>query len=396
MNGVVALDNWDLLTRTAPFGRTLSALASVAREMTKSERASITALSADGRSQQRLVIRGKRARWLPKQCMPLSAGLSGWAIQKGEPTYSNNLPSDPRVDPQWMDHLGVRSGAIVPMFVRGEVIGVIAVYNRRPLGCYDESDVAALARLAVHASSTIVDACLSDCRFRESLTETRVWRIVRNPLLGVGSLAVAEERTRIARYLHDTLAQSLGAIGFRLQLLDQMVSAEHCVDLESVRLEVSCLGTLVSEAYDDVRSAISDLTTEVRWHGDFNHQLAKCAERFAVASGHPVALDLCSERVKLPPVVGLRLLQIVEEALANVWKHAHASKVSVSMRLEHRCLELSVWDDGRGFQDEGGQARSRGFGLGMIRDRAREIGARLMISSQAGQGTKIGVNLRVP
>jgi len=125
-------------------------------------------------------------------------------------------------------------------------------------------------------------------------------------------------------------------------------------------------------------------------------QLARSVEEFAAASGTPVALDLHAGPVKLPPLIGLRILQIMEEALVNVQKHARASQVRVALYATDRQLELSISDDGQGFQPERARSRKGHFGLCMMRERAKEIGARFTVTARRGQGTKVLVVLPVP
>lgn len=394
---VAVLEEVDLRAmRGLPLMRVLGVLTRTARELTKSERSSLNALNADGQSQTRLMMQGQGLRWLRKRYIPMQRGLAGWVIQHGEPAFSNDLPSDPRVDPQIMHDLGLHSGAVVPLLVNGKVIGCLSVYNRPQQEPYAQHDVSVLTHLATHAVTAIENASLSDRYQRSPLARTLIWQMLSDRRRGLGHLAVVEERARIARDLHDGLAQNLSNLNFRLQLVEQMVAETTTHDRDAVRGELAIIRAAVCGMYDEVRDRIGALDRRGQWDNEFTRALARSVEEFAATSGMQVALDLRAGPVKLPPLIGLRILQIMEEALVNAQKHARASQVCVALHATDRQLELSISDNGRGFRPERTRSREGHFGLCMMRERAREIGARFTIAAQRDQGTKVVVTLPVP
>jgi hypothetical protein len=396
MSDTAVLESTDLgIGSGATIGHVLHALAGTARALTTSDRVAVAALSVDGKSQTRLVLRGPGARTITRLGMPLTAGLSGWVVENGKAAVSNDLPSDPRVDPKWMDALSVKSGAVVPLVVKGKVVGVFSVYNRRRPGMYEPRDLLVISNLAIHAAAAIMNACLlGQCR-HNPLAHTMVWQMVRDSGLGLGGIAAAEERASIARCLHDGVAQDLGNLNFRIQFVEQMVGDSERYDRDWVTRELTIIRQAVADAYDEIRATISQLDGGVKWRGDFAQELRKSMRRFGARSGLHLDLDLGTSYTYLPPVIGIRLLQIAEEALTNVQKHARASRVRVALGVEGRALELSIADDGQGFDPKNAPARGS-FGLKMMRERAREIGARLAISSHDGQGTRVAITLSLP
>lgn len=382
-----------------PFTRALCVLASAARELTRSSGVSVAALNADGQSQTRLIVLGRVARALRERQIPMRRGIPGWAIEHGEPTFSNDLPSDPRVDAQLAQvfrELSLWSGAIAPMLFNGKFIGCLSVYGRPPqAGPYGRHDTSLLARLAAHALAAIEDACLSN-RYRHSpLARTLIWQMLSEQRRGLSKFAIAEERARIARDLHDGLAQHLINLNFGLQSVEQMVADPASYDRDEVQREVAGIREAACAMYDELRACIGELDTRVKWDDDFTRELAKIIEQFAATNGIQACLDLRADCVKLPPLIGLRLLQIVEEALVNIQKHARASQVCVALSFGNQQLELNISDDGCGFQLNSTRLLKDHFGLSMMRERAKEIGAGFSISTRRGHGTSVLVTLPV-
>jgi two-component system, NarL family, sensor kinase len=201
-------------------------------------------------------------------------------------------------------------------------------------------------------------------------------RAVRNP---ARAPAVLEERRRIAREIHDTLAQGFAAIRLQLELardvndlppqtakalqLAYRIAGENLVDARRAMAELNssrpCLAALLSAAVDGVRRLGA---TEI------------------VATLDPVSPP--------PSNVAHELSRIAQEAMLNAMRHAGCNAIQLSLtRLAYGGLRLAVDDDGRGFDP----AAPYGFGLAGLRDRAAMIGARLSIASTPGAGTQVAV-----
>jgi signal transduction histidine kinase len=207
---------------------------------------------------------------------------------------------------------------------------------------------------------------------------------------------IVEERERIARELHDGLAQVLGyvhtkATAVRLLLARQQTrAAEH----QLVQLEEAARGLFV-----DVREAILGLRMTSQRDQRLGGLLAEYAAHFSQLSDLPVEVDVAPSvaDLALPPETEVQLLRIVQEALTNVRKHARASAARVAVVNGGPSLELRVSDDGIGFNPENfeqGRANERPhFGLGTMRERAEAIGASIEIASCPGRGTCVSVRL---
>jgi signal transduction histidine kinase len=189
--------------------------------------------------------------------------------------------------------------------------------------------------------------------------------------------AALEERRRLARELHDGLAQELAFISTQSRWLAQGVGGDD-------RLEQLALAA--ARALDESRGAIAALTRPL--DEPLEVALAQAAEEVADRVGVKVRLDL-KPGVQVSPATRAALLRIVREAVTNTARHGKASEATVSLTSDGR-LELRISDDGVGF-DTTATRDGRGFGLVSMRERAQAIGGQLEVRSRVGGGTEIEV-----
>jgi two-component system, NarL family, sensor kinase len=201
-------------------------------------------------------------------------------------------------------------------------------------------------------------------------------------------LARAEERTRLAREIHDTLAQGLAAIALNIE--SALNRLETHPEQARARLE-RALG-MARENLEEARGSVTDLRTSAAMAGKpLAEALGSLARTFTSDTGVPVSVRV-DAGLNLPPRTEAELFRITQEALTNVRKHAKARKVEVRLRRRGHSLSLSVADDGIG-----GAADSRGgHGLLGMRERARLLGGRLQVRSRKGAGTTITAHLQEP
>jgi signal transduction histidine kinase len=206
---------------------------------------------------------------------------------------------------------------------------------------------------------------------------------------------VEEERHRIARELHDGLAQLLGyvntkAIAVRVMLQKGQVKAaeQHLLQLEEAAREL----------FVDVREAILDLKMSGQDSAGLVSTLNGYTAQFSRLSGLHVELTVAPgvDELPLTAEIDLQLLRITQEALANVRRHAEASQAWVTLQLQEGVLELTVRDDGKGFDlAKIGPTHWPHIGLSTMRERAEAIGAVFALDSQPGQGTRVTVRLEI-
>lgn len=196
--------------------------------------------------------------------------------------------------------------------------------------------------------------------------------------------AVECERRRIARDIHDSLAQDLAFIAARVRVLERDPTA-------SVRLDH--LAIAATRALEHSRTTISTLTRPL--DEPLDAALARNATEVAERHGGHADLHL-QPGVVVPPATRESLVMILREAVANAMRHGRAGSVDVSLSQQSG-LRLRVADDGRGFDAAARAARpDAGFGLQSMEERAQALGGGLVVRSAPGAGTTIEVALPCP
>ncbi len=205
--------------------------------------------------------------------------------------------------------------------------------------------------------------------------------------------AIAEERGRIARELHDGLAQVLGYVNTKAMAVRLMLQ-NHQIEVANQTLLQ--LEEAARELFVDVREAILDLRIMGQEEASLAATLKEFTAQFSRLSNLPVELTLAPavENLTLLPETKLQLLRIAQESLTNIRKHASASRACVSLQANGNMLELTIGDDGGGFElDRIQTIGPPHFGLGTMRERAEAIQAELKLESGPGSGTRVIVRL---
>ncbi len=210
-------------------------------------------------------------------------------------------------------------------------------------------------------------------------------------------LAQVEERNRLAREIHDTVAQKLAGLALRLEAADAFMSHEP----ERARSAVQEAIDLTHTALDDVRRSVMDLRAAPLEGLPLGEALRRLLDTFARESGVHARLQSNGPDPALPPRLEEGIFRIVQESLTNVARHARAHSVVVRLSIDGpagqippQVLHVSVEDDGRGLapgygNDPAGRAAGGHFGLLGMRERARLLGGTLSIASEIGKGTRI-------
>ncbi|GAB4497915.1 MAG: hypothetical protein OHK0052_10340 [Anaerolineales bacterium] len=203
--------------------------------------------------------------------------------------------------------------------------------------------------------------------------------------------SIVEERTRLAREIHDGLAQTLGFL--KLQAAQMRADLQRG-EVERLQKHLDTYYHTLGEAYVEARDAIDGLRIlpEAEHASQWLEQMTRDFEQHtgtAVATSDVYMLDF------LAPEVQIQLVRIVQEALNNIRKHAQATHVTIACHREPTALQLSIRDDGRGFEPEDVSAVSQ-YGLRGMRERAELIGADFQIMSRFGQGVTLHLRLPLP
>jgi signal transduction histidine kinase len=345
----------------------LQTIVVAARRLLDAEYAALGVPDASGSFAEFLADGLTDAQWRAIGPVPRQHGLLGVMLRDPTPVRLTDIRTHPRFEgwpaghPEMTDFLGA------PIVDGDEILGELFLANKRGPGGFSSEDEELLRLLAAHAAIALVNARLYE-RSRE--------------------LSIVAERNRIARELHDAVTQKL----FSLRLTAD--AAATLVDRDPGRA-AGALGTvrrLAAEATDELRSIVDGLRP-VDLSGDgLDAALRKQAElldRVHEASvrfvGGPVS-RLTERRQEA-------VYRIAQEALHNALRHAAAGRIEVDLRARNGAVELSVSDDGRGFDPSARPEAARRLGLASMRERARAAGGRFAVSSRPGGGTTVRVEV---
>jgi len=269
---------------------------------------------------------------------------------------------------------------VLPLTHRGELVGALCLAPRGPREGFSETDQRLLRDLATQAGA-VIHAVRLTTALRSSLEDLRRSR---EKLVA----AQDEERRRIQRDLHDGLGPVLASMRLRLEAcLD-----EAQVTGDPLASDLERLYDLVGQATADIRRLVYDLRPPVLDQLGLVPALRQHCERFGRESGIEVRFE-AEEGLPVPAAAEVALLRVVQEALVNVGKHAHASRAEVRLARGDGCFELEVRDDGAGFDANG--HLPEGTGIGSMRERAELLGGTLRLSGGAGVGTRVTVRIPV-
>ena len=303
---------------------------------------------------------------------PKGRGLLGAVLKANEPLRIRNIAAHPNSVGFPPGHPPMTSFLGVPISYKGHVLGNLYLTNKLDALEFSETDSAVLQLFAAQAAVAIENARL----------HTQVQH-----------LAIEEERQRIAREMHDGLAQVLGYVNVKAG------AARRLVDLGRVSeagLELQQLENAAREVYAEVREAILGLRTITQGETGLIQVLRGYLQRFGELSNIPVELLIEGDdaALALRPDAEVQLIRIIQEALSNVRKHAGAQKAYVRLGVEQDVTVLIIEDDGKGFSSDRSSLRGGPqFGLQTMRERAEALGGSFMIDTAPGRGTRIVVRL---
>ena len=273
---------------------------------------------------------------------------------------------------------GLRSGVAVPLIARDRVIGTLDLSSMHT-NAYNEKHVRLMDQVAAQISGAFANAQLYAAHKRADQV--------------MQDMAVLEERNRIARDIHDSIAQGLTGIIWQLNALERQAQGSDKVVLESV----DRVRNLARESLQEARRSVGDLRAGPLQGLTLVEALRQ--EVAKVAAGNDdieTAVEVSGEERVIPSGTETAILRICQESLANIMKYSDAKKVRVSVIYEDSMILLSVADDGVGFDPDAPVAANDnggGFGLISMRERARLLGGEFSVSSSKGRGTLVEVKL---
>jgi signal transduction histidine kinase len=252
------------------------------------------------------------------------------------------------------------SAAAVPLQIGLRTFGLVAIEREKPF------DAAELQ----HATTLLEEQAL---RLETALLFSEV-----------RTLATAEERRRLAREIHDGIAQELASLGYVVD--DLAARARYLPDLET---DLRGLRGELTRVITELRLSIFDLRSDVQTTIGLGTALSDYVRQVGVGSNFTVHLVLDEAPTRLPVDAETELLRIAQEAITNARKHANADNLWVTCMVNPPRATLRIEDDGGGL----GRPRNDSFGLEVMRERAERVGARLTVQNRQDGGTSVEVTL---
>jgi signal transduction histidine kinase len=304
---------------------------------------------------------------------PRTNAFTRQVLETQEPLACFDALADPRIDKEAARLLGVKSVLAVPFVVKDRVVALAIICTFEEHRVFSEAQVALVKGMADAVALAIENA--------------RLYQQVR-------TLATLQERDRLARELHDRLAQALGYVNMKASLTADLLGSGQ---VERARASLLEMKELVKGSYTDVRESIFGLRATAASGPGFLPTLEEYLAEYRTHYGVDARLVVDeASPPELSAEVGLQVTRIIQEALTNVRKHAQASKAWVRARRKDGWVRISIEDNGQGF-DPDQVAREAGgtLGLQIMRERAESVGGTLRLDAQPGRGTRIVIQAPV-
>jgi signal transduction histidine kinase len=296
--------------------------------------------------------------------LPRTHGLLGAVLDADRPYRTEDIKQDPRFRGWWPSAHPVMSSFLgVPIVSPSGVLGALYLTDKEDSAAFTEEDERLIGMLAAHAAIAIENARLYE-RGRE--------------------LTFVEERTRLARDLHDSVVQKLFGVVLAAQSADTLFDR----DSAAARAQVQRLRELAQDAIQELRSLIFQLRPAAVESEGLAAALSGHVQVLRRVHRREIDLQLAGEPRRRPGI-DEEVFRIAQEALHNALKHAGATRLGVSLEEHEERLLLTVIDDGVGFDPGAAEHRSRRLGLTSMEERARAAGGTLRIDSVPGSGTTV-------
>jgi nitrate/nitrite-specific signal transduction histidine kinase len=358
------------ISTSLALGKVLNAVAEAGRELLAADVGLVGLLDEEHHEIVMKAVAGIKADALKGMRIPVGGQTSGSALDEGQPIVVEAYdPTQPIFhDGDLIANEHIVSFLVVPL-QRGErFLGVVEVMTRqrRP---FQQREAQLLMRLAHHVVVAIENAQL----YRQ-----------------LGYLVALEERDRLAREMHDHLAQALGYLNVKAGMTVDLLAGGQIDQAHESLLELKKVTKVI---YTDVREAIFNLRTAISARIGLLPTLQDYLAEYRAHYGVDARLVTPDEdSTQFSPEVAGQLLRVIQEALTNVRKHSEASKAWIRFKEEDDWAYISIEDDGNGFDlAQLTVAGRQCFGLQIMRERVESVGGSLELFSQPGHGTRVVV-----
>ena len=322
--------------------------------------------------------------------LKVGEGFNGSVAQSGETLVVANSSVDPRLTREVVKQEGILTQLIVPLKSRERVVGTLSVagrYERR----FREDEIDLLSAIGREVGIAIENSRLYQQERALAEEQKGMQERLRFYLQQV-TRAQEEERKRIAQELHDDTIQNMVLLMHQIDRFTTStgyLTPQQILFLEELRQRISIVSDEVRRFTQDLRPSLLDdlgLLPTLDWLA------SDVTKNFDIA----VTVTTVGHACRFSPETESTLFRIAQEALRNVWKHAHATTAQIKVEFTPEKVTLTISDNGKGFEpkdDVDELATSGKLGLVGMRERAQLIGAVLTVKSQPGKGTSVIVEI---
>lgn len=330
------------------------------------------------------VSHGSRSQILRQLRIPLDEGIAGWVARSGQPVIVN----DARTDARFSHRVDVRTGfltqsiAAVPLKIKGRVIGVLEVLNKYSGTGFNQEDLRLMSSIAAQAA-----IALENARLYQQVRQERD-HIIK---------AQEDVRRELNRKLHDGPVQLLSAISMSLDHLERL----NQVKPEAVNNEIHALRNLVHQATRDARNLLFELRPIVLETQGLVAAFEQYVDQLRSAENFTLHFKTI-KYVGFDAKTSATIFSIVQEAINNIKRHAHAQNVWLSLETRNDRFIVTIRDDGVGFdihRSDEDYDRRGSFGLLNMRERTDLIEAELRLDSRTeppNRGTMVQLIVKLP
>jgi signal transduction histidine kinase len=340
--------------------------------------------------------------------IPLRPSVFSNAVLENRPTRSDDATVDPRRIGQPRGHPPVRAFLGVPLRSLGVPIGMIGVANRP--GVYGDEHEHLLMTYASQVAIAIRNAKLYEelsaakqdlerqvavrtDELRQTQKELAKHANQLRLLLAETVTAQERERARIAHNMHDGANQLIFGALLEVKAAQQrLVQGNNTLVGSALRR----VGAVLKEVDGEIKRVIFHLRPPTLDALGLPAALSRYAERYQVFANLPCAIQVIGEPRRLDPETEIGIYRVAQEALQNASVHAHASTTTITLTYTPEAFQLSVCDDGVGFEpEEVIGLREGGLGVLGMHERAQHLGGALTVSSKPGRGTRVMLDLPI-
>lgn len=316
---------------------------------------------------QELIQLGRRPAY-PEAVIPALLERKAYIVTDLEAQLGTDLPAgtdgpDPMLA-RWLEIVltHYRAYLIVPLVIKDELYGALALYYPQPRE-FTEEDIGVGMALGNQVALAIENARLRD---------------------QVERSAVVAERSRLARDLHDAVTQTLFSSSLIAEILPRLMESNP----EEANKRLEELRQLTRGALAEMRTLLLELRPATLEEAELRELLRHLADAFQGRARVPVQLVI-EGQCEIPPQVKVAMYRIAQETLNNVAKHANADEVLLQVRCEVGGVQVLIADNGQGFDPA--QVPADHLGLGIMTERAEDVGAEIEINSEIGKGTRVSL-----